>query len=464
VTAPPAPAGAGRAPAPGRLAEAGAILRLAAPVAVAQVGMLTMGLVDTWFVGQLGPIPLAAVALAGALFFAVSVVAMGAIMALDPLVSQAFGARDAARCAAAWRAGRILALGLAPPLFGWALAIEPILAAWGDFDPRVVRAAGDYVVPLATGALPFLLFAADRSFLHGLGDTRPAMVVAVLANVVNALLDYALIFGEWGAPAFGVAGSGLATGLCRWFMLLALHAWIYRPRYAPYRVAVGLPTGLLRQAVRLGAPIGLTHGLEVGAFAAASVFMGLLGVVPLAAHQVAIKMASTTFMLAIALGTATGIRVGQAVGAGRPDAAARSGAIGLGLGLGAMAAAAVILLTGGRAIMASFTDDPEVVALGATLLAVAAAFQLSDGTQAIAAGALRGVGDTIWPMFANLGAHWLVGLPVGGLLVFQLDLGPTAVWWALASGLTVAAVVLVLRFRHVVRSARPLAEGEASAS
>lgn len=430
-------------------AEAARILRLSAPVVVAQVGLLGMGLVDTWFVGQLGdPAALAAVALADACFFTLIVVALGLIQALDPLIAQAHGAGQAERCAAAWRAGVRLALLLTLPVSLAVCATVPLLERWADLDPAVLQLSWAYLAARLPGVLPWLLYSSDRHLLHGLGNTVPTMVVTLVANVVNAVLDYGLIFGAWGLPVMGVVGSGLATAGCSWFMYLALAGWMRRqPRYAPYRTPGPIPRGLLPLVVRIGLPLGLTHGLEVGAFAFASILVGKLGVVALAGHQVAIKMASTSFMVAVALGVATSVRVGQLTGAGDPDGAARSGWTGLLLGAAWMGAAGVLFLLFRVEIVSSFTTDPAVVAAGASLLVVAAAFQVFDGTQAVAGGALRGLGDTRFPMLANLGAYWVIALPLGAVLGFELGYGAEGVWWSLAVGLLIAAAVLVLRFR-----------------
>lgn len=430
-------------------AEARRILRISGPVVVAQVGLLGMGLADTYFVGQLGdPTSLAAVALADSCFFTLVVVALGVIQALDPLISQAHGAGQADRCAAAWRAGVRLGLLLTLPVSLAVYATVPLLERWADLDAEVLRQAWLYLAARLAGILPTLLYSSDRYLLHGLGNTWPTMVVTVLANVVNAVLDHALIFGAWGLPVMGVVGAGLATSGCSWFMYLALAGWLRRaPAYAAYRAPGPVPRGLLPLVVRLGLPLGLTHGLEVGAFAFASILVGKLGVVALAGHQIAIKMASTSFMVALALGVATSVRVGQLTGARDPEGAARAGWTGLALGALWMAAAGVVFLVFRVPIVAAFNPDPDVVAAGASLLVVAAAFQVFDGTQAVASGALRGLGDTRFPMLANLGAYWVIALPLGLLLGFELELGAVGVWWALALGLLVAAVVLVLRFR-----------------
>jgi MATE family multidrug resistance protein len=442
--------------------EARSILRLSGPVVVAQVGLLGMGLVDTMMVGALGdPAALAAVALADACFFTVIVVALGLIQALDPLISQAHGAGQVERCAAAWRAGLRLALYATLPITLVMWATVPLLRATSDLDPTVLHLTGAYLASRLLGVLPWLLYSADRHLLNGLGNTVPTMVVTLAANVFNAALDYALIFGAWGAPALGVIGAGLATAACSWFMYLTLALWLRRhPVYAAYRTPGPIPVGLLPLVLRLGLPLGLTHALEVGAFAAASVLIGHISVVALAGHQVAIKMASTTFMVAVAFGVATSVRVGQQTGAGDPRGAARSGWTGLALGAGWMAIAGVGFLLFRTEIVSLFTTDPGVVSAGASLLVVAAAFQVVDGTQAVASGALRGLGDTRFPMFANLGAYWVIALPLGAVLGFPLGYGAEGVWWALAVGLLVAAVVLVGRF-HAMQGARPIEQPDA---
>lgn len=440
------------------LQEAGVLVRLGLPVAIAQVSIITMGVVDTLMVGRLGPTELAAVALGDGLFFTLLVFGMGVVSALDPLISQAYGAGDPARVGRAWRAGLRLSIVITLPM---ALILlyggGPILALL-DQDPAVVRATMDYIVPRTLGILPGLWYLANRSLLNSMGDTRVPMVVGILANVVNAVLDYAFIYGNWGCPALGVAGAGLVTTISRWFMWGSLHAWVVlMPRYREYVAGRDVGRGMLRQAFRLGLPIGAGHGVEVGAFATASFFMGWLGVVPLASHQIAIKMASTSFMIAVAIGVATSIRVGNGIGARDPEGAQRSAWTGLGLGLVFMSINGALFVLLHSVIVRAFTTDPAVIALGGSLLMVAAAFQLSDGTQAIAAGALRGAGDTVRPMLAQFLAHWGIGLPLGYVFAIRLGYGPLAVWWALAAGLTAAAVLLTWRVRDL-RSIAPLQE------
>ncbi|MBL4849442.1 MAG: MATE family efflux transporter [Planctomycetes bacterium] len=426
------------------------LLLLAGPVAIARVSNLTMGLVDTWMVGRLGAAELAGVALADACFFTFMVFTVGIVRALDPLISQAHGAGDPKRCAASWRGGLRLGLLLSAPLMALLLfGMGPILAALGQ-DPLVVKHAQAYLVPIAFGVPAQLLYVANACLIQSLGDTRPPMVIALFANLLNVFLDYALIFGNFGFPELGVVGSGIASAACRWFMCLLLFAWIlFGSRYAPYRVRVPVPSRLYAQFLRLGVPIGLSHAFEVGAFALASIFLGWISREALAAHQIAIKMSATAFMVAVAIGVATSIRVGNGIGAGQPEGAQRSAWAGVGIGLVVMAFSGIWFWQGGRWIVSSFTADPEVIAIGAGLMAVAAAFQLTDGIQAIASGALRGAGDTLMPMTAQILAHWGIGIPCAYYFTFTLGWGPVGVWWGLALGLTLAAAFLLIPMARI---------------
>ncbi|MEZ6189405.1 MAG: MATE family efflux transporter [Planctomycetota bacterium] len=420
-------------------------LRLAAPVAVSQVGMLAMGLVDTLLVGRLGAIELSAVALGDALYFTFAVFAVGLIMSMDPLISQAYGAQDPERASHAYWLGRGLALALVPPVFLAILAIRPGLRLLTEIDPETITLCGDYVLARSLALVPSFLYMADRCFLRSLGDTRPAMTITLFAIGLNAALSYLLIFGVGPIPPLSVAGAALATAGCRLCMFVGLRLWTKRARYAAYRQIRRPTRRLIDQALWVGVPMGCSHASEVGAFAVASLIVGHVGVVALASHHVTMKMATASFMFAIAIGTGTGIRVGHAIGGGRPQLAARAAWVGLGLGACGMALSALGFVLGGPWIARAFTPDPKVVALSGSLLAIAGAFQLSDGLQAVAAGALRGAGQTGWPFVANVCAHWGVALPLAYVWALHWGGGARAVWWSLAIGLTGTAVVLLWR-------------------
>jgi len=425
-------------------------LRLAAPVAISQIGMLAMGLVDTLLVGRLGATELAAVALGDALYFSFAVFAVGLIMSMDPLISQAFGAQDPEAASEAYRLGRWLALALVLPVFGLVLAIEPGLLWLTEIDTEVVRLSGDYVTTRSLALVPSFLYMADRCFLRSLGETRPAMVITLGAIGINAGLSYVAIFGVGTTvPPLGVAGAALATAATRVCMFSALHLWTKRARYAPYRQLRRPPWDLVKKAGWVGVPIGLSHSSEVGAFAVASLVVGHVGVIALASHQITIKTASTSFMFAIAIGTATGIRVGHAVGGGRPQLARRAAWVGIGLGAIGMACSAAVFVGAGSWIARAFTPEPKVIALATSLLAIAGAFQLSDGCQAVAAGALRGAGQTRWPFVANVCAFWGFALPLAYVWGLWWGGGAQAVWWSMAIGLTGTAALLLWRVTHL---------------
>jgi len=323
---------------------------------------------------------------------------------------------------------------------------EPLLLALGQ-PPAVAAEAAVYLGALSWSVLPFLGFVALRGFLYALGETRPVMVITLAANLVNALANYALLEGRLGCPALGVAGLGYATALARFFMLLPLAAWVARPRYARHRPRWGAPDpAALRRLLALGAPVGLLTVLEAGGFGAAGMVVGWLGEVPLAAHQVVLTIASTTFMVPLGLSIASAVLVGQEVGRGRPADALRLGATALAMGAGFMATSAALLLAFPLALAGAFTRDPAVLAVAVTLLPVAGAFQVFDGLQVVAAGCLRGAGETRTPLAANVLGFWCLGLPGGGYLAHRAGWGAAGVWWGLAAALLVTGLVLSASF------------------
>jgi multidrug resistance protein, MATE family len=426
--------------------EARSTLRLAGPVVVAQLGMMTMGLVDILMVGPLGAEALAAVSLGNALFFALLIFCGGVLMALDTLVSQAVGAGEAGRAGALLWQGAWLALVLGLGLNLLFLDVEWVLVLLRQPE-EVVGPTGDYLWARSFSAVPFLAFAACRGLLNGIGDTRPVMIVTLVANVVNLLADAVLIHGLLGAPALGVLGAGVATSVVRWFMLGAI-VWVLRdPRYRRYDLSARRPgPAEVWRIFRLGLPIGAQFLVEVGLFSATGILVGWLGAIPLARHQIALTCASFTFMVPLGLGVAATVRVGHAVGRGDPVAAMIAGRAALALGLLSMIVPSLVFLLAPSLLARAFTADPEVIAGAATLLRIAAVFQLADGLQAVAAGCLRGAGDLRAPLVANLVSHWVVGLPLGAGLAFGLGWGTAGLWWGLTVALTLVALILAWRF------------------
>ncbi|MBK9029736.1 MAG: MATE family efflux transporter [Myxococcales bacterium] len=452
-------------PAPSARVELAAQARLATPLAAQQVGMVVMGVVDTALLGHHGAAAMAGAGIATGLVFALSCIGTGVIMGLDPLIAQAIGAGDAARTPGLLAAGLRVAVRLGLLLTLVVLA-TPLVLDLAGVERDVAEAARVYVFARSIGIIPALVQVALRAFLQAHGVTRPMVVAAVVGNVVNALLDWILIFGDAGLadlglpaiglPAMGVLGAALATTAVT-LAMLAIYAGSTRAvlRALPGAPPDTDPVATERAIVRVGLPIGLQLFAEVGAFALAAVLAGRLGTVPAAAHQVAIQLASVPFAISLGIGAAAATRVGLAVGAGDRAWARRAALVSLGLGALVMSTSALAFVLAPELLAAGFGDRAEVTATAATLIQIAAVFQLSDGAQAIASGALRGAGDTRAAFVANVIGHYAVGLPIALVAAFTLARGAAGLWWGLTAGLTGTAIVLVARLAWL--TARPIA-------
>ena len=424
------------------------LVRLAFPVAVVQIGMMAMGAIDTIMVGRVTPTDLAAVAIGNLYFFGVAVFGMGVLFALDPVISQAVGARDAGAVARGVQRGALLALLLTVVASLLLLPSGPILSALRQPED-VVPVAAAYAWASILGVYPFYGFVVVRQSLQAMGKIRALLWTVATANVVNVFLNWILIYGNLGAPELGAVGSGWGTSLSRWFMMVMLMtvAWpLLRPSLRPLRRDV-LQLAPLARLLRVGAPIGVQQSLEFGVFGAAGLLIGLMGTIPVASHQVALQLAALTFMIPLGVAQATSVLVGQAVGRADPPGARRAAGSGLLVGAGFMSVTAALFLLIPEPLAAVFSVDQSVIATAATLLPIAGVFQIVDGLQVVAAGALRGVADTRVPMILNFVGFWLVGLPVCVVLGLGLDQGPTGVWWGLAIGLGVVAILLLRRLR-----------------
>lgn len=435
--------------------ESRALLQLALPVVVVQVGIMAMGVVDTIMVGHLTATALAAVALGNLYFFGCAILGMGALMGLDPVVAQALGAGDHPAVARGVQRGLILATVLSIPTAIVLLGGEAALRGFGQ-PLEVTPLAGAYARWTAPSVLPLYLFVVLRQSLQALRAMRPIIVCIIVANILNGILNWAFIYGHLGAPPLGVVGAAISTTIGRWalpFMLLAFAWRELRPTLRPLR-REALDLLALGRLLGLGLPIGIQTALEFTAFGAVGLMMGRLGTIPVAAHQVAINLASLTFMVPLGTGQAAAVLVGHAIGAADQRGARRAARASIVYGVGFMAfTSLVFLLVPGR-LAHLYTTDAAVVALAASLLPVAGVFQLFDGTQAVAAGILRGAGDTRAPMLINLAGFWLCGIPLSFLLGFRTTLGPIGLWWGLAAALAVVAAILTLRVRTLLR--RPI--------
>lgn len=440
------------------------MLALSAPVVMAELGWVTMGIVDTLMVGRLGADAIGAVGLSSVLFFAVAVFAMGLLLGLDPLVARAFGAQRIDECHRWLVAGIWLGLLIALPIVGVVVLMNATLSAWG-LPPGVLVLSRPYLSILTWSLPPLLLYVAFRRYLQAMNVVRPVMIALVAANIVNAIANWILIFGHLGAPAMGVPGSAVATLAARIFMAACLFAVIVRREAHTTPRLIDTPMHLdiarVRQLFALGLPAAGQAVLEVGVFAAATALAGRVSANALAAHQIALNMASVTFMVPLGVASAAAVRVGQAVGRHDPRGASTSGWTAIALGVGFMAAAATVFLAIPRILIRAFTDDAAVVEVGVALLFVAAVFQLFDGLQGVTTGALRGLGDTRTAMLWNLAGHWLVGLPLGYLLCFRWQFGVVGLWWGLSTGLMICGVALIAVWTK--RASALLAEAQESA-
>jgi MATE family multidrug resistance protein len=432
--------------------ELGAVVRLALPVVSVQLGLMLMGFVDTLMLGRVSARALASGGLGNSISFSVLIGAIGILMALDPLISQAHGAEDREAITDHLERGLVLALALAIPATLLLWNAGAFLARLGE-PPELVQGAAAFCRGIVPGVALFLLFVVLRQTLQAMSILRPAVIAMVVGNLVNVLGDYLLIFGHLGLPAYGVAGSAYATAIGDGVMLLTL-VWAARRPLAPYF------RGLRRQAfawrahgqhLRLGLPIGIHTSLELWVFAAVALLMGRLGVRQLAGHQIALNLAALSYMVPLGVGAAASTRVGNAIGRGDMPAARLSAAVCLGLGAGVMGLFGLLFGFAPRFLAGLYTPDPGVIAMAAMLLPIAAVFQVFDGLQVVGAGVLRGAADTRFSAVVALVGYWFLGLPLGAWLAFRTSEGPQGLWWGLTTGLAIVALLLLARILHRFR-------------
>ena len=435
-----------------RRADLDAMLRLALPVVVVQVGMMLIGVVDTMVVGRLSPQALAAVALGHVTLMAVYSFGIGMLLALDPLISQAVGADDEVAIRRSMQRGMVLAVGLMVPTTLVLLPVETVLEVLRQPADTVPLAAA-YVRICIPGLLPFYGFFVLRQSLQAMGRLRPIVITIVAVNLFNLVADRVLVFGAGPIPQLGPIGSAWATTIARtlFFVIVLLAARKdLRPYHSRFDRAVlrGEP---LWRVIRLGAPIGFQIQLEMVTFTIVALLMGGLGTVQMAAHQVTINLASLTFMVPLGVSSATAVLVGRAIGAGDAPGARRAAAAGLLIGVAFMTLMAGLFIGAPRLLAAAYTSAEEVVLLAAMLIPIAGYFQIFDGLQVVSAGVLRGAGDTRAPLLVNIFGFWCIGLPISLTLAFRLGFGPQGLWWGLVVGLGVVAVFLLGRVAWKLR-------------
>jgi MATE family multidrug resistance protein len=444
--------------------ELRATLAIAAPLAAANLAQMTIGFTNAVMVGRLGGVPLAAAGLGASLYVTIGIALQGIVSALAPLAAHALGTGD--RDAAARIAGQGLALALifALPFVLIFMTLDGLLLRFG-YDPALAAEIRRYQHAIVWGAPAMLTFAALRSFLAAQARTRPVMLVLFGGVAANAALNWVFIYGHLGAPALGVAGAGYSTAANQWLMCATLAGYVAAsPALAAARVLRGMLAWRwdeIAAILRLGLPIGGIFLLEIGSFVATGVLMGVIGADALAANQIVGNCTGFTFMVSFGLAQASTVRIAYECGSGRRDAAWRAAVVALTLGICFMLAAAIVLWLAPRAITAVYIDvnaaeNAAVIAVAVQLFAIAALFQVFDGMQAVAAGALRGYKDTAVPMLLAGIGYWGFGFLGSWLLAFPLGYGAPGLWWGLAFGTAVVGVLLTLRLYRVGAAAAVL--------
>ena len=422
-------------------------LQLAIPVVLAQLGHITVAVADNVMVGRVGTIPLAAAALANSVFVIFLVFGLGLSNSIGPLVAEAVGAHKPERIRQLYSGGFSILMLVGMVLFALLVLTYPLLGYMGQ-DPEVVASAKPYYLIVAGSLLPLLGYQAFRQVSEGLSDTRGPMVISLVGNGMNIFLNYLLIYGSWGFPELGLVGAGLGTLFSRIFMAWAMWYYLHKgSTFKPFDLALERPRKKrMRTIWNTGWPIGTQGLFEVTAFAFSAIMIGWFGATALAAHQVAINMASVTFMAASGISAAAAIKVGTQYGRQDMQGVKAAGASNLHLGLAFMAVCGLLFALFRHQLPALYSTDAEVIHVAGQLLILAALFQLSDGAQVILLGSLRGMGDVKFPTIITFVAYWVVALPLAFLLGKVFNLGAMGIWTGLSIGLTVAAIWLGVRF------------------
>jgi multidrug resistance protein, MATE family len=437
-------------------AELRPTLRLALPLVLAEIGWMTMGIVDTVMVGHLpdSANAIGAVSISSSIFNVVAFFGGGLLIGLDTLVAQAFGAGKREDCHRSLVNGIYLSLVMTPLLMAPVWSFGPLLQAL-HIDPVVARLAVPYMKALAIGLFPLMLYFAVRRCIQAMNMVRPVAFALVTANLINVLFNWVLIYGKWGFRAMGVVGSGWSTALARLYMAIILVGYLLwydrRHRTELLKTPVNIDFRRIRRLVILGLPAATQITLEISVFALTAALIGRLGAVPLAAHQIAINTVAFTYMVPLGISSVAAVRVGQAIGRNDLPGAADAGDTAIFIGAGFMALCSAALLLFPRPIARMYTPDAAVIHTTILLLAAGAAFQLFDGLQTVATGALRGAGDTRTPMFCHFTAYWIIGLPLGAWLCFRRHWGAVGLWSGLSLALILIGIVLLLAWRRTVR-------------
>jgi multidrug resistance protein, MATE family len=427
-------------------------LRLALPLIMAEIGWMSMGVVDTIMVGRMpnSAVAIGATGLGQSLYHVIVFLGAGMLLGMDTFVAQAYGREDLHDARKTLLNGIVLGL-LLTPILMVAVSFWPMLMRHYGISLELVDPMQPFLWALNCGTLPLLGYFALRRYLQAMNVALPITFALISANIVNAVGDWALIYGHLGFHAQGITGSGWSTCFARIYMMLVLAitlVWVESKRTPtkPSQSGSALKVDLSRiwALLKLGAPAGGQILVEIGAFSGATAICAKLGPVPLSGHEIALNCAAFTFMVPYGISSAAAVRVGQQLGRGDPAGARRAGWSAIVLGTGFMACAGLVFVSIPKVIARVFSPDPAVVRVGATLLLVVAAFQLFDGIQVVTTGALRGAGDTKTAMLANFVAYWFIGIPLGYFLCFRLGWGALGIWIGLCTGLMIIGSALLI--------------------
>ena len=449
--------------------EFGALLRLAAPLVIAHLAQNTMSFVDTLMVGRLGNASLVGIALGSTIFHFVGIVLSGVIFGVGPIVSQATGAEDPETARRAARGGIWVGSILFVPAFVFYWNAYPIMILMGQ-SAETAADSSAYLRAISWGLLPLLWTMALRGFLEGKGNTRPLILVSFVGVILNVIFNYILMFGMFGFQALGLVGTGYASSLVYTGIFITIAVYIaikYRDDHVFKNVLVP-DFKMLKELARVGGPIGMTLGFEASMFSAAAIAMGTIGKIELAAHQIALQSASISFMVPLGLAIATSVRVGQAIGRRAPQEAAIAGRVGMLTCMVVMCLSGVAFFLAPRWIIGCYIDlnaeeNVEVIRFATGFLAIAALFQIVDGLQVAASGALRGLKDTAAAMVFTGISYWGIGMTSGYILSFVWGFGGNGLWMGMTLGLAAAAICLSLRFESQIRRLARETESELQA-
>lgn len=430
------------------------LMQIGFPVIIGNLLQTSMSVVDTVMAGNLSPRDLAAVAVGGSLFMPIFILGAGVLMAVSPIVAQHFGSGKLHLIGKTTRQSMWVALLISIPSILILRNLDFALTIM-NVEPEIIPLTLGYLKGISWGVLPLYFYLTLRYFNEGISITKPAMYVSFIGLFFNIFWNYTLMYGKFGFPQMGAVGTGYASAIVMNVMFVALFVYTYfKKSYAQYEIFKNLrlpEKKYISELFKIGIPIGISMCMEVTMFAVVTLLMGSLGTYAVAGHQIAINFASITFMIAFGLSAAITVRVGQVMGKSGALEARFSGYIGVMLAAAFMFLTALLMFLFPGFVSGLYTDDPELQKIAIQLIYMAAIFQISDGLQVSGLGALRGLKDTKIPMYVNLVAYWIIGLPSGYVLGIYFDMGPAGLWMGLIAGLTVAGILHNMRFNSLTK-------------